>query len=108
MSSKRFKKLPEKTQELPSEVIEKLLPIVIVHTYNKKNANNIVIGKPKENKFNVGADLVTIPITTFNSVMPTTTGNIIKAPNLNINPPASIPNSIILILILVAPIGRTL
>ena len=28
MSSKRFKKLPEKTQELPSEVIEKLLPIV--------------------------------------------------------------------------------
>ncbi len=28
MSSKRFKKLPEKTQELPSEVIEKLLPVV--------------------------------------------------------------------------------
>ncbi len=28
MSSKRFKKLPEKTTELPSEVIEKLLPIV--------------------------------------------------------------------------------
>ena len=28
MSSKRFKKLPEKTIELPSEVIEKLIPIV--------------------------------------------------------------------------------
>ena len=28
MSSKRFKKLPEKTFELPSESIEKLLPVV--------------------------------------------------------------------------------
>ena len=28
MSSKRFKKLPEKTSELPSEVIEKLLPVI--------------------------------------------------------------------------------
>ena len=28
MSSKRFKKLPKKTTELPSEVIEKLLPVV--------------------------------------------------------------------------------
>ena len=28
MSSKRFKKLPEKTSELPSEVIEKLLPVL--------------------------------------------------------------------------------
>ena len=28
MSSKRFKKLPEKTSELPSEVIEKILPVV--------------------------------------------------------------------------------
>jgi len=28
MSSKRFKKLPEKTTELPSEIIEKLLPVV--------------------------------------------------------------------------------
>ena len=28
MSSKRFEKLPEKTTELPSEVIEKLLPVV--------------------------------------------------------------------------------
>ncbi len=28
MTSKRFKKLPEKTTELPSEVIEKLLPII--------------------------------------------------------------------------------
>ena len=28
MSSKRFKKLPEKTTEIPSEVIEKLLPVV--------------------------------------------------------------------------------
>ena len=28
MSSKRFKKLPEKTLELPSEMIEKLLPVV--------------------------------------------------------------------------------
>ena len=28
MSSKRFKKLPEKTQELQSEMIEKLLPVV--------------------------------------------------------------------------------
>ena len=28
MSSKRFKKLPEKTLELPSEIIEKLLPVI--------------------------------------------------------------------------------
>jgi len=28
MNSKRFKKLPEKTSELPSDVIEKLLPLV--------------------------------------------------------------------------------
>ena len=28
MSSKRFKKLPEKTSELPSEMIEKLLPVI--------------------------------------------------------------------------------
>ena len=28
MKSKRFKKLPEKTSELPSELIEKLLPVV--------------------------------------------------------------------------------
>ena len=28
MSSKRFKKLPEKTSELPSELVEKLLPLV--------------------------------------------------------------------------------
>ena len=28
MSSKRFKKLPEKTSELPSEMIEKLLPMI--------------------------------------------------------------------------------
>ena len=28
MSSKRFKKLPEKTIKLPSDVIEKLLPVI--------------------------------------------------------------------------------
>ena len=28
MKSKRFKKLPEKTSALPSEMIEKLLPVV--------------------------------------------------------------------------------
>ena len=28
MKSKRFKKLPEKTSDLPSEMIEKLLPVV--------------------------------------------------------------------------------
>ena len=28
MSSKRYKKLPKKTKELPSEVIEKLIPII--------------------------------------------------------------------------------
>ena len=28
MSSKRFKKLPEKTSDLPSEMIEKLLPVI--------------------------------------------------------------------------------
>ena len=28
MSSKRFKKLPEKTRDLPSEVVEKLIPIL--------------------------------------------------------------------------------
>ena len=28
MPSKRFKKLPEKTSDLPSEIIEKLLPVI--------------------------------------------------------------------------------
>ena len=28
MKSKRFKKLPEKTSDLPSEMIEKLLPVI--------------------------------------------------------------------------------
>ena len=28
MPSKRFKKLPEKTPDLPSELIEKLLPVI--------------------------------------------------------------------------------
>ena len=42
----------------------------------------MVIGKPKENKFSEGADLVTTPITTFNNVIPTTTGSIIKCTKL--------------------------
>ena len=28
MSSKRFKKLPEKTRDLPSEAVDKLIPIL--------------------------------------------------------------------------------
>ena len=35
MSSKRFKKLPEKTTNLAAEVIEKLLPEVKKKLYNK-------------------------------------------------------------------------
>ena len=57
MSSKRFKKLPEKTTELPSEVIEKLLPVIkkncttkfdesvdlSLHINNKQKKNEINI-----------------------------------------------------------------
>ena len=35
MASKRFKKLPEKTSDLPSEVIEKLIPEVKKKLYNQ-------------------------------------------------------------------------
>ena len=71
-------------------------------------ADIIVIGNPNENKLREGADLVTIPITTFNNVIPTTTGNIIRAPNLNIRPPASIPNLIMLKLKPLVAIGNIL
>ena len=76
--------------------------------YNKIKADIIVIGKPNENKFKEGADLVTTPITTFKRVIPTTTGSIINAPNLNIKPPASIPNFNIPKLNPLVPMGRTL
>ena len=55
-------------------IFKRLPPIVFVQIYNKKKAEIIVIGKPKENKLREGADLVTIPIITFNNVIPTTTG----------------------------------
>ena len=35
MPSKRFKKLPEKTSDLPAEAIEKLIPEVKKKLYNK-------------------------------------------------------------------------
>ena len=41
MSSKRFKKLPEKTSELPSEMIEKLLPVIKKNCTAKKSELNI-------------------------------------------------------------------
>ena len=91
-----------------SDTLLKLPPIVFVQRYNKKKADIIVIGNPKENKLSDGADLVTTPITTLSNVIPTTTGSIISAPNLNIRPPASIPNLIIWILKPFAPIGRIL
>ena len=57
MSSKRFKKLPEKTLELPSEVIEKLLPVVKKNCTTKFDESidlSILINnKQKKNEINI-------------------------------------------------------
>ena len=64
------------------------------------NNQNFIDGKYNFNSTNSGLAI--------NSVIPTTTGNIINAPNLNIRPPASIPNFIIFMFRFVAPIGMML
>ena len=57
MSSKRFKKLPEKTTELPSEGIEKLLPVVKKNCTTKFDESidlSILINnKQKKNEINI-------------------------------------------------------
>ena len=35
MSSKRYKKLPEKTSQLASETLDKLIPVIKKKLYNK-------------------------------------------------------------------------
>ncbi len=57
MSSKRFKKLPEKTTELPSEAIEKLLPVVKKNCTTKfdesVDLNFQINNKQKKNEINI-------------------------------------------------------
>ena len=62
--------------------------------YKTIKVPSIVIGKPKENKFSCGADLVIIPIATLISNTTSTTGNIIMEAFKNIEPEAAIPPSI--------------
>ena len=57
MKSKRFKKLPEKTSELPSELIEKLLPVVKKNCTTKfdesVDLNFQINNKQKKNEINI-------------------------------------------------------
>ncbi len=57
MSSKRYKKLPKKTKELPSELIEKLIPELKKNCtikFNKFLDLNIQINnKQKKNELNL-------------------------------------------------------
>ena len=57
MSSKRYKKLPEKTSELPSEQIEKLLPLVKKNCISKfdesVDLNFQINNKQKKNEINI-------------------------------------------------------
>ena len=57
MKSKRFKKLPEKTSELPSELIEKLLPVVKKNCTTKfdesVDLNFQINNKQKKNEVNI-------------------------------------------------------
>jgi len=55
--SKRFKKLPEKTSELPSEAIEKLIPIIKKNCTTKfdesVDLNFQIYNKQKKNEINI-------------------------------------------------------
>ena len=62
--------------------------------YKTIKVPSIVIGNPKENKFNCGADRVIIPIATFINSTINTTGNIIIDAFKNMEPEAAIPPSI--------------
>ena len=57
MSSKRFKKLPEKSSNLPSEVIEKLIPIIKKNCTTKfdesVDLNFQINNKQKKNEINI-------------------------------------------------------
>ena len=66
-------------------------PIDDAEKYKKIKVPSKVIGKPKENRFSVGADLVITPIETFTISKRTETGNIIIVAARNIDPAAPIP-----------------
>ena len=57
MSSKRFKKLPKKTLELPSEMIEKLLPVIKKNCTTKfdesVDVNFQINNKQKKSEINI-------------------------------------------------------
>ena len=57
MKSKRFKKLPEKTSELPSEVVEKLIPMIKKNCTTKfdesVDLNFQIYNKQKKNEINI-------------------------------------------------------
>ena len=77
-------------------------------TEKKSNTNTTikVIGKPKENKFKVGADLVTIPIDKLTISRTMVIGSIIIHAERNIEPAAEIPEAKSVSEAIGAPIGR--
>ena len=64
MSSKRFKKLPEKTANLSSEMIEKLLPVIKKNCTAKfdesLDINILINNKQKKNEINLRS-MVNLP-----------------------------------------------
>ena len=69
-------------------------PMVEAERYKKINVPSNVIGKPKEKRLRVGADLVIIPIETFTIKRMIETGNMITVAAKNIEPAAPIPDFI--------------
>ena len=66
-------------------------PIEDAEKYKKIKVPSKVIGKPKEKRFKVGADLVIIPIETFTISKRTETGSMIIVAAKNIDPADPIP-----------------
>ena len=66
-------------------------PSVFEEKYNTINTTKSVIGKPKENRFSVGAERVIIPMATFTKRRTVITGNIIIDAAKNIEPAEFIP-----------------
>ena len=69
-------------------------PKLLIEKYKTIKVPSMVIGKPNENRFSCGADLVIIPIATFINNTTNTTGNIIIDAFTNMEPEAAMPPSI--------------
>ena len=66
-------------------------PIDDAEKYKKIKVPSKVMGKPKEKRFRVGADLVITPIETFTISKRTETGSMIIVAAKNMDPAAPIP-----------------